>query len=166
MKNTLLGMSLVAIFALVSCEKDNASNHFSDAEKQQQAGEVADPATAPKLQFEHSSYDFGDIPAGSKVDHYFKFTNTGKSPLIIKDGKGSCGCTVPEFPKTPIAPGASDSIKVSFDAGKFQGKQTKTVTLTTNSIAKEEKLTITANIPTGEQAPTQQAPAMSPLNAQ
>lgn len=166
MKNTLLGMSLVAVFALVSCEKDNASNHFSDAEKQQQAGEVADPATAPKLQFEHSSYDFGDIPAGSKVDHYFKFTNTGKSPLIIKDGKGSCGCTVPEFPKTPIAPGASDSIKVSFDAGKFQGKQTKTVTLTTNSIAKEEKLTITANIPTGEQAPTQQAPAMSPLNAQ
>lgn len=162
MKNTLLGMSMVALFAIISCKNEKPSNLYTDAEKEAQASEVADPETAPKLEFEHKSYDFGDIPAGAKVEHYFKFTNTGKSPLIIKDGKGSCGCTVPEFPKEPIAPGAMDSIKVSFDAGKFQGKQTKTVTLTTNTIAKEEKLTITANIPTGEK---QETPAVSPLNA-
>lgn len=164
MKNTLLGMSMVALFALVSCDKDKPSNLYTDAEKEAQAGAVVDPATAPKLEFEHSSYDFGDIPAGSKVEHYFKFTNTGKSPLIISEGKGSCGCTVPEFPKNkPIAPGATDSIKVSFDAGTFQGKQSKTVTLTTNTAAKEEKLTITANIPTGDK-PQQGQP--NPLMAQ
>lgn len=160
MKNTLFGMSMIAVLAIASCKNDKPSDLYTDTEKQAQASEVADPATAPKLEFEHKSYDFGDIPAGAKVEHYFRFTNTGKSPLIIKDGKGSCGCTVPEFPKEPIAPGATDSIKVSFDAGKFQGKQNKTVTLTTNTVAKEEKLTITANIPNGDQ----QEPAMSPLN--
>ncbi len=165
MKNTLLGMSMVALFAIVSCDKEKPSSLYTDAEKEAQAGSIVDPATAPKLEFEHKTYDFGDIPAGAKVEHYFKFTNTGKSPLIIKDGKGSCGCTVPEFPKEPIAAGATDSIKVSFDAGKFQGKQSKTVTLTTNTVAGKEELNITANIPTGEQQSTKQATA-SPLSVQ
>lgn len=159
MKKIFLGMSCVALFALTACNNDKPSSLYSDTEKQEQAANVVDPENASKLTFEETSYDFGDLPAGAKVDHYFRFTNTGKSPLIIKDAKGSCGCTVPLFPKEPIAPGATDSIKVSFDAGTFQGRQNKTVTLTTNTVAGKEELRISANIPTGSQ------PQGAPANA-
>ncbi|HLV23995.1 MAG TPA: DUF1573 domain-containing protein [Moheibacter sp.] len=147
MKNTIFAAGILAVFTLTSCEKEKASNLFTDAEKQQQAESVVDPATAAVLTFESETYDFGNLPAGAKVDHYFKFTNTGKSPLIIKDAKGSCGCTVPEFPKEPIAPGVTDSIKITYDAGSQKGRQQKTVTLTTNTVKGKEVCTFTATLP-------------------
>lgn len=147
MKKTLFGVGMVILVALVSCEKDKASKLFTDAEKKQQAEAVVDPATAAQLTFENENYDFGNLPSGAKVDHYFKFTNTGKSPLIIKDAKGSCGCTVPVWPKAPIEPGASDSIKISYNAGSQKGKQHKTVTLTTNTVKGKEVCSFTATLP-------------------
>jgi hypothetical protein len=147
MKSKLVAIGLFAALGLVSCKHDNASKLFTDAEKQEQASAVVDPATAPVLAFEAETYDFGNLPTGAKVDHYFKFTNTGKSPLIIKDAKGSCGCTVPEFPKQPIAPGATDSIKVTYDAGTQAGRQQKTVTLTTNTVKGKETCTFMATLP-------------------
>jgi len=149
MKNTIFAAGILAVLTLVSCEKEKASDLFSDAERQEQAEAVVDPATAAVLTFESETYDFGELPAGAKVDHYFKFTNTGKSPLIIKDAKGSCGCTVPEFPKTPIAPGATDSIKITYDAGTQAGRQQKTVTLTTNTVRGKEVVTFMATLPHG-----------------
>lgn len=147
MKNTIFVAGILVVATLVSCEKEKASNLFTDAEKQQQAESVIDPATAPVLTFESETYDFGNLPSGAKVDHYFAFTNTGKSPLVIKDAKGSCGCTVPVFPKEPIAPGATDSIKITYDAGSQKGKQQKTVTLTTNTVKGKEVCTFTATLP-------------------
>lgn len=147
MKSNLIAISLFAVLGLVSCKQDNASKLFTDAEKQEQASSVVDPATAAVLTFESETYDFGNLPTGAKVDHYFKFTNTGKSPLIIKDAKGSCGCTVPEFPKQPIAPGATDSIKITYDAGTQAGRQQKTVTLTTNTVKGKETCTFMATLP-------------------
>ena len=146
MKHTLLAVGILAAFALTSCKDEKASELFTDAEKQEQAESVVDPATAAVLTFESETYDFGNLPAAAKVDHYFKFTNTGKSPLIIKDAKGSCGCTVPEFPSTPIAVGATDSIKVVYTAGNMNGKQQKTVTLVTNTVNGHEKFDISANV--------------------
>lgn len=160
MKNTIFAAGVLAIFALTSCKEDKASKLFTDAEKQQQAEAVVDPATAAALTFESETYDFGNLPAGAKVDHYFKFTNTGKSPLIIKDAKGSCGCTVPVFPKEPIAPGATDSIKITYDAGSQKGRQQKTVTLTTNTVKGKEVCTFTATLPNDGAA----APAANPLS--
>ncbi|MBA5628472.1 DUF1573 domain-containing protein [Moheibacter lacus] len=147
MKHTLLAVGILAAFALTSCKDEKASELFTDAEKQEQAESVVDPATAAVLTFESETYDFGNLPAAAKVDHYFKFTNTGKSPLIIKDAKGSCGCTVPEFPKEPIAPGATDSIKITYDAGSQKGRQQKTVTLTTNTVKGKEVCTFIATLP-------------------
>lgn len=151
MKNTLLGMSIVAVLAIVSCEKEKPSNLYTDAEKEAQASSIVDPATAPVLTFETATYDFGNLPSGANVEHYFKFTNTGKSPLVIKDAKGSCGCTVPVWPKNPIAPGVSDSIKIEYKAGSQQGSQRKTVTLTTNTVKGKEELAFTATLPTQPQ---------------
>jgi hypothetical protein len=86
------------------------------------------------MSFERAEHDFGTINEGDVVETSFAFTNTGKSDLIILDARGSCGCTVPEYPKnTPIAPGETKEIKVKFDSANKPGNQTKTVTLTNNT---------------------------------
>ena len=87
MKKSIILSGIVAIFALTSCEKDQPSNLFSEEERQEQADLVVDPENAAVLTFEEDVYDFGSLPAAAKVDHYVKFTNTGKSPLIIRDAK-------------------------------------------------------------------------------
>ena len=58
-----------------------------------------------QMNFDRDEWDFGEINQGDVVEHSFEFTNTGKDPLIISNAKGSCGCTVPEWPRAPIPPG-------------------------------------------------------------
>ncbi|MDX1902989.1 MAG: DUF1573 domain-containing protein [Thermonemataceae bacterium] len=79
-----------------------------------------------------TTWNYGTIKNGSTGYRYFKFTNTGSGPLVISDAKGSCGCTVPTWPKEPIMPGQTEYIKVNYDT-KRTGAFTKYVTLTTNA---------------------------------
>jgi len=81
-----------------------------------------------------TEWNYGSIKNASTGYRYFKFTNTGSGPLVISAAKGSCGCTVPTWPKEPIMPGESDFIKVKYDT-KRTGAFTKYVTLTTNAQA-------------------------------
>jgi len=113
------------------------------------------PAAAPVLsetraktavQFAESSHNFGKIKQDSKHTKIFKFTNTGKEPLIIENAIGSCGCTVPLFPKEPIKPGATGEIVVEYSPGKQQGAQTKTVTITANTDPIVTTLNISADV--------------------
>jgi len=85
-----------------------------------------------KIQFKTDTIDYGQIEKGSDGLRIFEFTNTGNEPLIISDVKSSCGCTVPEKPKGPIAAGASSVIKVKYDT-KRVGKIRKTVTVYSNA---------------------------------
>jgi hypothetical protein len=89
---------------------------------------------APVMKFEKETHDFGKIKEGDKVTYEFKFTNTGKSPLIIKDAVASCGCTKPEWPKAPIQPGADGAIKVTFNSAAKMGLQDKQITITSNTV--------------------------------
>jgi len=90
---------------------------------------------APVMKFEKETHDFGKLIVGKKVSYDFKFTNTGKSPLIITDGYASCGCTKPEWPKAPIKPGDSGIIHVTFNSqGKTPGLQDKLITITANTV--------------------------------
>lgn len=91
------------------------------------------PANKAVMTFENTSYDFGSIVTGAKVQHEFKFTNTGAAPLIIHDANSSCGCTIPQIPMEPIAPGETSSILVKYDSTGKIGSQTKTVTIQTNA---------------------------------
>jgi len=100
----------------------------------------------PVMSFGKSEHDFGTIKEGDKVDYTFDFKNSGESDLIITDAKGSCGCTVPEFPKDPIKPGKSGKIKVSFNSAGKPGMQSKTVTITTNTATGKEILTIKSSV--------------------
>ncbi|MCB0401790.1 MAG: DUF1573 domain-containing protein [Flavobacteriales bacterium] len=95
------------------------------------------------------AHDFGTIDQDTKNTKVFKFTNTGKEPLIIEDAKGSCGCTVPTYPKEPIKPGETGEIEVAYSPGKQSGAQTKTVTITANT----EPITTTLNISANVQVP-------------
>jgi hypothetical protein len=89
---------------------------------------------APVIKFEKDTHDFGKIAEGEKVTYAFKFTNTGKSPLIIKDAVATCGCTKPEWPTAPVQPGADGVIKVTFNSATKMGLQDKQITITANTV--------------------------------
>ena len=101
---------------------------------------------APVMTFEKELHDFGKITQGEKVVCFFKFKNTGKSNLVISSASGSCGCTVPEYPKEPIAPGAEGQIEVKFNSEGRQGTQSKSVTLVTNCEPNNVMIKITSEV--------------------
>ena len=118
------------------------------------ATEVPMPETAtppadgkfPVMEFEKKEHDFGTINQGDKVVYTFNFKNTGEADLIISNAVGSCGCTVPEYPKEAVKPGESGKMKVSFDSAGKSGQQQKTITVTANTAAGKETLTIKTSI--------------------
>lgn len=96
----------------------------------------------PEFTFAETAYDFGQINEGDVVSHTFKFTNTGDAPLIIQNASASCGCTVPSYPKQPVAPGATGEIVVEFNSARNPGVQNKTVTITANTYPSQSRLNI------------------------
>ena len=91
-------------------------------------------------------WDFGTIVQGDEPEFTFTFKNTGSEPMIISNAKGSCGCTVPQWPKEPIAPGDTGEINVKFSSKNKKGAQNKTVTLTANTTPPTTKLRVTGQI--------------------
>lgn len=91
-------------------------------------------------------WDFGTIQQGDEPEYTFSFTNSGQEPMIISNAKGSCGCTVPEWPKEPIAPGETGTISVKFNSKNKKGLQNKTVTITANTTPATTKLRVTGTI--------------------
>ncbi len=105
----------------------------------------AQNATGAVMTFDVMTVDYGTIEKGGDPIRRFKFTNTGAEPLIVKAAKGSCGCTVPTYPKEPIMPGESNVIEVRYDTQRV-GAFTKTVTLTTNETSDTHTLTIKGEV--------------------
>jgi hypothetical protein len=100
----------------------------------------------PEFKFEKELHDFGQLVDGEKVSYSFKFTNSGDAPLIISNAKGSCGCTVPNWPRDPIAPGESGTIDVTFNSSGRSGKQNKAVNLTANTNPSRKVINITSEV--------------------
>lgn len=132
---------------------NTASTSPADAAKAAADASGVDP-NLPKttVEFDKTVVDFGDITQGDQVNDVVKFTNTGNEPLIIASAKGSCGCTVPEWPKAPIAPGETGEIKIQFSSKGKKGKQTKTVTIQANTDPNPTRLTVKSNILVPEEA--------------
>ena len=99
----------------------------------------AQTTSGAKIDFTKETHDYGTIKNGADGTCTFEFKNTGNAPLIISNAKGSCGCTVPEWPKEPIAPGAKASIKVKYDTNR-PGVINKNVTITSNAVNSPEKV--------------------------
>lgn len=96
--------------------------------------------------FAETAHDFGSIKQDSQNTKVFKFKNTGDKPLLIESARGSCGCTVPNYPKQPIPPGQEGEIEVVYSPGKQKGQQTKSVTIIANTEPRTTVLQIKANV--------------------
>jgi hypothetical protein len=139
MKKVFLSISMIALVSTFA---------FAQAAvKTETPAQTQAPVTSlAEMTFETDVHDFGSIEYAGNGTYEFKFKNTGKEPLIISDAKGSCGCTVPTYPKNvPIKPGESQVIKVTYDT-KRPGNFTKTVTIHSNAKTPEKVLTIKGHV--------------------
>ena len=143
--------SIIIIFLSVVCIacNDNAVSRI-DVKKQANPTRVSldqvDSHTNAKMDFESTEWDFGEIIQGDAVEYAFKFKNSGTDPLIITNAKGSCGCTVPEWPREPVAPGETGVIDVKFNSKGKKGTQNKRVTLTTNIVPSQQILIVKGQV--------------------
>ena len=134
-------LSIACLVILAACNNQKAVESTADSIK---TSEIAAPdtANAPAFKFEKEVYDFGKITDGDVVTYDFKFKNIGNSPLIISSATASCGCTVPEYPKEPVAPGAEGVIRVIFNSAGKPGMQNKVLSITSNTIPSLTELNI------------------------
>ncbi|MCH2084065.1 MAG: DUF1573 domain-containing protein [Saprospiraceae bacterium] len=163
-------MALLAVAFLASCQ--SANNDARDAARtaveqqapvqpantsQAQQATQAEPAVpagpTTEMTFAETTFDFGTITEGEKVAHTYSFTNTGNEPLILSNAKGSCGCTVPKWPREPIAPGQSAEITVEFNSKNKKGKRNQKVTVTANTNPPQTFIYLTGDVAAGEGAP-------------
>ena len=103
------------------------------------------------IEYDNAKFNFGVVDEGEVVTHIYKFKNTGSEPLIISNAKGSCGCTVPTWPKEPVPPGGSGELKVEFNSKGKPGPQSKRVTVTANTTPTETYLEISGEVRGKEQ---------------
>ena len=125
---------------MVACNQSNQGGNTADNST------TANAADAPVMKFDKDIHDFGKIKSGDKVTYDFKFTNTGKSPLIITDAVATCGCTKPVWPNAPIKPGESAAINVTFNSAGKMGLQDKMITITANTNPAQNKVHLIGEI--------------------
>ena len=159
MNKALLSVSLLALFAFVSC-KENASTKIKTGNVAVAAERDEAAKQLPVMEFEKAEHDFGTIQRGTPQETIFTFTNTGNAPLIIADAKSTCGCTVPKKPDGPIAPGEKGELVVKFN-GQGNGPVTKTVTITANTEKGRELLRIKAFVNAPATTPQAAGPTVS-----
>ncbi|GAB1309402.1 DUF1573 domain-containing protein [Urechidicola sp. KH5] len=146
MKKVVIMVALaIAGVTITSCSKESAASKVNqqnvEAAKERDANSKLDP---PKIEWNKTEHDFGKLKQGDKVETVFTLTNIGDSDLVITNAKGSCGCTVPQWPREAVAPGTSADIKVVFNSAGKRNNAQNTVTLTTNTEKGTEQLRIKA----------------------
>ena len=124
-------LSLLAAALLLACNTGTDGKLSPELVRNGQSADGS-PAELPVITFDGPDYNFGKVNEGDKVAHTFRFTNTGKSDLIISNAQPSCGCTVADFPHHPIKPGESGQIETVFDTNGKAGSPHKTITVSTN----------------------------------
>lgn len=111
-----------------------------------QTSQAADPSTLGQFEFGQMEYDFGAIPEGQVVEKIFNFTNNGQAPLVISNITASCGCTSPDWTKTPVSPGETGFVKVVFNSAGKTGTQAPTVTIQANTNPTVTRLRLKGNV--------------------
>ena len=145
MRKYLIATMAFSVLAFTSCEEKNPTAKIKTANLEQaQKRDQSISVGAPIVQFDRKVHDFGTVKDGAIIETVFTLTNKGKSDLVITDAKTTCGCTVPSWPKNkPIKPGETTEIRVQFNtAGKGGGRQSKDVTLFTNTAIGREVVTL------------------------
>jgi len=122
---------LILLFSLPGCKNGNISSDV--ILNPNTANGKTDLSQLPAFKFDEVVHDFGKVVQGEAVSYSFKFTNTGKTDLLISDVSTSCGCTVPSYPKNPIRPSQQGVIKVSFNSTGKHGFQEKNIVVVANT---------------------------------
>jgi hypothetical protein len=140
----------------------SANNPAMANQPQQATAEQAVPAgPTTVMTFAETEYDFGTVTEGEKVAYTYKFTNNGDEPLILSNAKGSCGCTVPKWPREPIAPGESGEVTVEFNSKNKKGKRNQKVTITANTNPPQTFLFLKGEVLAGEGSTDAAAPKIN-----
>lgn len=166
-KSRIIIFSGLLFISLASCKNENAlskidpnssdvdikqyttPNQSAEAKIAEQAEiikEIPSDGKYPVMIFDKKEHDFGNINDGDKVETVFVVSNAGETDLVITNASGTCGCTVPDYPKEPIKPGKTAKIKVSFDSSGKPGMQQKSVNITANTEKGSDVLNIKANV--------------------
>ncbi|MEL7021356.1 MAG: DUF1573 domain-containing protein [Bacteroidota bacterium] len=162
LKSALFALLAVALLSSCADEKTAAQQEAEQAVQAVQP-EAATPAPTPAaaatpavpagptttITFAETEFNFGTVTEGEKVSHTYSFTNTGAEPLILSNAKGSCGCTVPQWPKEPIAPGESGEITVEFNSKNKKGQRNQKVTVTANTNPAQTVILLKGNVEPG-----------------
>lgn len=122
--NILATCILIATGSCQLTDHDDTNNVGTD---------IIDPENPPVIQFDHTTYDFGEVVQGVEVKHVFTFINTGKSPLVLASVEPGCGCTATEWSREPISPGEEGRISVVFDSEGRSGDQKKVISVKANT---------------------------------
>jgi hypothetical protein len=132
------GMMIIAAIVILTACKEKERKVTTDMLNFPQSASGEMDMDLPKIEFDSTTYHFGEIAIGSKVKHTFKFSNTGSAPLVITDVKPSCGCTsLKDWPKEPIQPGENGQISVEFNSDGFPGDISKSIMVHTNAVPKD-----------------------------
>ena len=146
-KRILLPIAVIAVFSSCGDTKVDETINTDIIDNPISADNTnVKEAELPSFEFVEEIKDFGEITQGEIVSTTFRFRNVGESDLIISSATGSCGCTVPEWPKEPIKPGAEGKIDVKFDSNGKQGMQNKTITLVANTIPNTKVIAVKGSI--------------------
>ncbi|SHN24879.1 Protein of unknown function [Cyclobacterium lianum] len=168
----LLAASLLIVGACSQQEKDDRIAALEEKISQLEQNRVvtptntqnvspADPSSLAAFSFEEEVYDFGTIQEGKVIEHLFTFENSGQAPLVISNIQASCGCTTPEWTKTPIKPGEEGFVKVAFNSTGKSGVQSPTVTIQANTSPNVTRLRLKGTVNRNSDSASQ--PAAGPV---
>ncbi len=144
MKKLVLSIFALASFATASLAQAPA------------APAPANP-NAADFKFEREVHDFGNIKEGVQAEYTFKFTNTGKEPLVITNVQASCGCTTPKWTKEPVKPGETGQVTAIYNSKGRPGNFNKAITITSNAKTAQKVLFIKGNVEAASAAETESA---------
>lgn len=147
MKHYLILLLLAVLILGVGCGNNKKDSLPADIVT---INKSADPDNIekkePRIVFEKDSHDFGRVVQGEKVTYGFKFKNEGNKDLLIVKVNATCGCTVIDYPRDPIAPGAEGVLHVTFNSTAKKGLQNKKVTVMANTQPSNTYLWVKANV--------------------
>ncbi len=143
---------LISALFLFSCSESEGDNVNTDLVNNTASANGNTNGKLPEIKFEEEVYDFGKMTQGERVSHDFIFKNIGSKNLVISGANGSCGCTIPQWPKEPIKSGVESKINVVFNSEGKSGYQEKTITLVTNCEPATRILKIKAEVIVAETA--------------
>ncbi|AFL83183.1 Protein of unknown function (DUF1573) [Belliella baltica DSM 15883] len=155
----LSALLLVGTMTVSSCSNNDQSEKIAALEQKiaqmenatavpanVQTSTAIDPSTLGVFSFEEVEYDFGTIAEGKIVEHVFNFVNEGQAPLVISNVTASCGCTTPDYTKTPVKPGETGFVKVAFNSTGKPGTQAPTVSIQANTSPNVNRLRLKGNV--------------------